>query len=249
MREDVDEGLSVCPCVCLGRRKCRHCLLTFRLRGPLTATADFFSLCRSYCNCLRVHNGALSVLRQMLLVCLVNMGAKEHTSPSLPCAALTATTTTTTTLQIRIRESHGDTENLPESHLGAFRSHCHRIPDKMQFCNCMHHIVPPSVYKVWCCNSELTSCDVTKGSVNSPSVPGIGAGSSLSDPLGFSSPPPPPNVWRFQKASLSAGSCEQRASLDHASQLFWGYGAKTSGSESGSDVGPLSRGCKQQRAK
>lgn len=94
---------SVCLCVrvsvCLGRRKCRHCLLTFRLRGPLTATADFFSLCRSYCNCLRAHNGALSVLRQMLLVCLVNMGAKERTSPSVPCAALT-----TTTVQIIIRE-------------------------------------------------------------------------------------------------------------------------------------------------
>lgn len=101
MREDVDEGLCVCVSVCLGRRKCRHCLLTFRLRGPLTATADFFSLCWSYCNCLRAHNGALSVLRQMLLVCLVNMGAKERTSPSVPCAALT---TTTTTLQIIIRE-------------------------------------------------------------------------------------------------------------------------------------------------
>lgn len=46
--------------------------------GPLTATADFFSLSRSYCNCLRAHNGALSVLRQMLLVCLVNTGATER---------------------------------------------------------------------------------------------------------------------------------------------------------------------------
>lgn len=129
MREDVDEGLCLCVrvSVCLGRRKCRHCLLTFRLRGPLTATADFFSLCWSYCNCLRAHNGALSVLRQMLLVCLVNMGAKERTSPSVPCAALT----TTTTLQIIIRESGGDTETLTESNLNAFRSYCHHILDKI----------------------------------------------------------------------------------------------------------------------
>lgn len=165
-----DEGGCRRGSVCLGRRKCRHCLLTFRLRGPLTATADFFSLCWSYCNCLRAHNGALSVLRQMLLVCLVNMGAKERTSPSVPCAALT--TTTTTTLQIIIRESSGDTENLPESNLNAFRSYCHHILDKIQFYNCVYHIMLPSVYKVWCCNSKPTSCDVTKGTVNSPSVPG-----------------------------------------------------------------------------
>lgn len=121
MKEDEDEGLSVCLSVCWGGENaatvCWHSGFVAPSQQQLISSASV-----SYCNCLLAHNGGLSVLRQMLLVCLVNMVAKKRTSPSVPCVAFTATADSNR----RERAS-----NLPESNLNAFRSQCLCILDKV----------------------------------------------------------------------------------------------------------------------
>lgn len=75
--EDEDEGVPVCPPSCCSQ----GCHAIFQEKMP-PLSVDILSSCptqqqlslrRYVLYCLPAHNGALSVLRQMLLVCLVNM--------------------------------------------------------------------------------------------------------------------------------------------------------------------------------